>query len=120
MKSDELPGHVAVFDGELYPLEDFEVSVEKDVSGGVMLSGQQFTSTEEEVSGTMETYREMPRPAELGRPEQHDIYLFPRDRGTRGRFFLEGVFITSFSESVSSRTQTIEFIAKDWEHDHKT
>lgn len=118
--SGELAGNVAFVDGQLYPLRSFSCNVEEDVQNiglGAHSMQSQTVTTGLSISGTLETYRKIDLPAHLGRPEMHTVYLFSEKNGTSERVRLDGVFFEPQLPSNNSRTQTVDFIAKDIQYD---
>lgn len=115
----DLAGNVAFIDGQLYPLHSYECDVQKDVQNiGIASSMQsQKVTSGIDISGTLETYRIIDLPAHLGTPKMHTVYLFDAQEGTSRRIKLDGVFFNPQLTRSNDRTQTVDFIAKEIQHD---
>lgn len=107
-----LPGAVAVIDGKLLPLRDFQVDIERDVrtTGQSLGLNQSLSTTHLEIEGMMVV------PTVLAvdhfSSEMHEMYLFP-ESGTRDRVFLTGVIFSGLESSYDERFSQVEFVALD-------
>lgn len=112
----ELPGHVAVVDGILFPLAEWEVEVVRDTVSVNSLN--QFSQAGAVVDAEHFDGRIVAFPARLpecitARPV-HKLYLFPKS-GTDDRVELTGVIFGTVEYSDAGQTITIEFSANKME-----
>lgn len=115
-----LPTPVAVIDGDIFPLVDFEYSIETDaIDYGITTwsaGAYNVTHFSETISGSITSIdRDLPDTFERN---SQTMYLFPREGGTRNRVMLNGVVLSGIRTSDDPnmpRYITAEFVAKEVE-----